>query len=53
MTDIAVNLNNQFSGTYNTNPFHFRKFGLRQVKIMRGNQTIVNLKKGKSSEGLS
>ena len=44
MIDIAMNLNNDFSGTYNTNPFHFREFGLRQVKIVRGNQTIVNMK---------
>ena len=44
MSDIAMNLNNDFSGTYNTNPFHFRKFGLRQVKTVLGNQTIVNLK---------
>ena len=44
MIDIAMNLNNKFSGTCNTNPFHFRKFGFRQVKIVRGNQTIVNLK---------
>ena len=44
MIDIAMNLNNEFSGTYNTNPFHVRKFVLRQVKIVRGNQTKVNLK---------
>ena len=44
MIDIAMNPNNQFSGTYNTNPFHFCKFGLRQIKIVRGNQTLVNLK---------
>ena len=44
MIDIAMNLNNEFSGTYNINPFHFRKFGLRQVKVVRGNRTIVNLK---------
>ena len=36
MIDIAMNLNNEFSGTYNTNPLHFRKFGLRQLKIVRG-----------------
>ena len=44
MIDIAMNLNNEFSGTHNMNPFHFRKFGLRLVKIVRGNQTIVNLR---------
>ena len=44
MIDIAIDLNNEFSGTYNTNPFHFSEFGLRQLKIVRGNQTILNLK---------
>ena len=44
MIDIAKNLNNEFSGTYNTNTFHFRNFVLRQFKIVRGDQTTVNLK---------
>ena len=43
MIDIAKNLNNEFSGTYSTNPFLFCKFGLRQINILRGNQTTVNL----------
>ena len=41
MIDIAMNLNIEFSGTY-WNPFHFQKFGLRQVNFVRGGQTIVN-----------
>ena len=44
MIDIAINLNNEFSGKYNTNPFHIRKLGLRQVTTVREKQTIVNLK---------
>ena len=38
-----MNLNNEFSGTYRINRYCFRQFGLRQVKIVPGNQTIVNL----------
>ena len=44
MIGIATNLSTEFSGTYNTNSFHVRKFGLQQVEIVVGNQTIVNLK---------
>ena len=44
MVGIATNLSTAFSGTYNTNSFHFQKFGLQQVEIVVGNQTIVNLK---------
>ena len=44
MINIVMNLNKEFSLTYNTSPFHFRKFGLRQIKIVPGNQTIVKLK---------
>ena len=29
MNDIGMNVNNEFSGTFNTNPFHFPNFGLR------------------------
>ena len=43
MIDIAINLNDQFSGTCNTYPY-FRKLGLRPFKIVRGNHTKVNLK---------
>lgn len=40
---IAMNTNAQFTGTIDTNPFHFRKFNLQKVVISRDGETIVNL----------
>ena len=38
-----MNTNTSFTGIKASNPFHYRKFGLREVKITRGNQTLVLL----------
>ena len=38
---IAMNSNSAFTGTFDENPFHYRKFGLREIRIVRGNQPIV------------
>ena len=40
---IAMNTNTAFTGTLGTNPFHYRKFDLREVRIVRGNQVIVRM----------
>ena len=40
---IAMNTNSAFSGSFNENPFHYQKFGLRELRIIRGNQPIVNI----------
>ena len=40
---IAMNTNSSFTGDLVTNPFHFKKFGLKGIRIWRNGQTIVNL----------
>ena len=44
MIDFAMNIDNEFSETYNTNLLHIRNLDLGQVKLVHGNQTLVNLK---------
>lgn len=40
---LAMNSNSAFSGTKKSNPFHYQKFGLREIKIVRGNQVVSQL----------
>lgn len=39
----AMNLNTAFTGDRTLNPFHYRKFGLREIKIVRGNQVVYHV----------
>ena len=41
---IAMQINGSFTGQKKENPFNYRKFGLREVKIVRGNQTVIEMK---------
>lgn len=40
---IGMNTNSAFAGAKDKNPFHYQKLGLRQVKIFRSSQVIVDL----------
>jgi hypothetical protein len=40
---IAMNTNADFTGALTTNPFHYQKFGLREVKIIRNGIPLVSL----------
>ena len=39
---IAMNTNSAFTGSYTANPFWYRQFDLRQIRILRGGQPIVD-----------
>ena len=39
---IAMNTNSAFSGSYTENPFSYQQFELRQTRILRGGQPIVD-----------
>ena len=39
---IAMNANSAFTGSYNGNPFWYQQFDLRQIRILRGGQKIVD-----------
>ena len=39
---IAMNTNSAFTGSYNENPFWYQQFELRQSRILRGGQPIVD-----------
>ena len=39
---IAMNTNSEFTGSYTENPFWYQQFELRQIRILRGVQPIVN-----------
>ena len=39
---IAMNTNSAFTGTFKENPFWYRKFNLREIRILRGGQPIVH-----------
>ena len=41
-TAIAMNTNSAFTGSYTENPFWYQQFELRQIKILRGGQPIVD-----------
>ena len=38
---IAMNKNSAFTGSVTENPFWYRQFDLRQIRILRGGQPIV------------
>ena len=39
---IAMNTNSAFTGFYTENPFWYQQFDLRQIKMLRGGQPIVD-----------
>ena len=39
---IAMNTNSEFTGSYTENPFYYEQFVLRQFRILRGGQAIVD-----------
>ena len=39
---IAMNTNSAFTGSFTENPFWYQQFGLRQNRILRGGQPIVD-----------
>ena len=39
---IAMNANSAFTGSYTENPFWYQQFGLRQIRILRAGQPIVD-----------
>ena len=40
---LAMNTNTAFKGSKDSNPYHYQKFNLREIKIVRGNQVVVNI----------
>ena len=40
---IAMNTNSPFTGHFQENPFHYRKFGLRELRIVRGRDLLSQL----------
>ena len=40
---IAMNTNSAFTGSYTENPFWYQQFDLRQSRLLRGGQPIVDL----------
>ena len=39
---VAMNTNSAFTGCYTQNPFWYQQFELRQIRILRGGQPIVD-----------
>ena len=39
---FAVNTNTAFTGSYTENPFWYQQFELRQIRILRGGQPIID-----------
>ena len=39
---IAINTNSAFTGSYSENPFWYQQFDLRQIRILKGGQPIVD-----------
>ena len=40
---IAMNTNSAFTGHFQESPFHYQKFGLRELRIVRGGRAIVSV----------
>ena len=40
---IAMNTNSAFTGHFQENPFHYRNFGLRELRIVRGGRAVVSI----------
>ena len=47
---VAMNTNAAFSGSFAENPFHYQKFGLREIRVIRGNQPIVYMSTVQNSQ---
>ena len=39
---IAMNTNSAFTGSFTENPFWYQQFDLRQIRILRGGQSIID-----------
>ena len=39
---IAMNTNSAFTGSYTENPFWYEKFDIRQIRVLRGGQPVVD-----------
>ena len=39
---VAMNTNSAFTGSYTENPFWYQQFDLRQIRILRGGQPILD-----------
>ena len=39
---IAMNTNSSFTGSFTENPFWYQQFDLRQIRILRGGQSVVD-----------
>ena len=39
---VAMNTNDAFAGTLGTNPYHYQKFDLREIRVFRGNVPVVS-----------
>ena len=40
---IAMSTNSAFTGHFQENPFHYQKFGIRELRIVRGGRAIVSV----------
>ena len=40
---IAMNTNSAFTGHFQENPFHYQKFGLRELRVVRGGRAIASV----------
>ena len=40
---IAMKTNSAFTGHFQEKPFHYRKFGLRELRIVRGGRAVVSI----------
>ena len=40
---IAMKSNSAFTGNFQENSFHYRKFGLRELRIVRGGRAVVSI----------
>ena len=45
-----MNTNSAFTGSFKSNPFHYQKFGLREIRIIRGNQPVVYMSTANNSQ---
>ena len=41
--DIAMNTISAFTGHFQENPFHYQKFGLGELRVVRGGRALVSL----------
>ena len=41
--EMAMNTNLAFTGHFQKNPFHYGKFGLRELRMVRGGRAVVSI----------